>query len=116
MKLLSLSILLLATARAVVSASTITTLFDYEKIQLREDNNSFKRADLLPKDNACKNFPGDANWPSEESWSQLNETTNGALLKPIPVASVCYNSTAYNDFAVSACNAVSASWSTEFER
>jgi hypothetical protein len=38
----------------------------------------------------CKAFPGDASWPGEEEWSRLNETLGGALLNPLPPASVCY--------------------------
>jgi hypothetical protein len=38
----------------------------------------------------CKAFPGDASWPGEEDWSRLNETLRGALLNPLPPASVCY--------------------------
>ncbi|KAI1756127.1 hypothetical protein F4782DRAFT_537917 [Xylaria castorea] len=38
----------------------------------------------------CKSFPGDANWPSESSWAQLNASIGGVLLKPKPAASPCY--------------------------
>ncbi|KAK4222036.1 hypothetical protein QBC38DRAFT_490871 [Podospora fimiseda] len=38
----------------------------------------------------CKAFPGDPSWPSELEWSRLNESLRGALLKPLPPASVCY--------------------------
>ncbi|KAK0701574.1 hypothetical protein B0T26DRAFT_865327 [Lasiosphaeria miniovina] len=50
----------------------------------------------------CKNFPGDGAWPTETEWSQLNSSVGGALLKPVPPASVCYHSSpAFNE---AACN------------
>lgn len=40
----------------------------------------------------CKAFPGDLSWPKAEAWHQLNKTIGGALLAPLPAASVCYTS------------------------
>ncbi|KAI1175216.1 FAD binding domain-containing protein [Nemania sp. FL0916] len=39
----------------------------------------------------CKVYPGTATWPLTEEWTRLNSSLSGALLKPIPVAAVCYN-------------------------
>ncbi|KAI0403288.1 FAD binding domain-containing protein [Xylaria palmicola] len=39
----------------------------------------------------CKAYPGSAAWPLEAEWAQLNSTLSGALLKPVPVAAVCYD-------------------------
>ncbi|KAI1427861.1 FAD binding domain-containing protein [Xylaria sp. FL1777] len=39
----------------------------------------------------CKVYPGTAAWPLDAEWAQLNSTLNGALLKPVPAAAVCYN-------------------------
>lgn len=44
----------------------------------------------------CRAFPGTKDWPAEADWSRLNETLDGALLQPTPVASVCYPGTAYD--------------------
>lgn len=45
----------------------------------------------------CKTFPGDANWPSDTEWSHLNSSVDGALLRPLPPAAVCYlNSPAFD--------------------
>ncbi|KAH6619091.1 hypothetical protein B0J18DRAFT_370853 [Chaetomium sp. MPI-SDFR-AT-0129] len=41
---------------------------------------------------ACKSFPGDPSWPTDTEWSRLNKTLQGALLQPLPPASVCYGS------------------------
>ncbi|KAK4235745.1 hypothetical protein C8A03DRAFT_17560 [Achaetomium macrosporum] len=49
----------------------------------------------------CKAFPGDPSWPSEDEWSRLNKTLGGALLKPLPPASVCYSTSP--NFNAEAC-------------
>jgi hypothetical protein len=39
----------------------------------------------------CKVYPGDAAWPSNEAWSQLNELSGGRLIADAtPKAAVCY--------------------------
>lgn len=113
---------LLVTAQVVVSAvdvsrgETTPALFNYEKIQLSDDRLGKESATFFPRGSECKIFPGDTDWPSDETWSTLNDTLNGALLKPAPMASVCYNNTAYNNFANSACEVISANWATNIER
>jgi hypothetical protein len=49
----------------------------------------------------CKAFPGDPSWPSEDEWARLNQTLDGALLHPLPPASVCYSSSP--NFNAEAC-------------
>ncbi|KAI0969559.1 FAD binding domain-containing protein [Xylaria arbuscula] len=39
----------------------------------------------------CKVYPGTAAWPLEADWAQLNNTLDGALLKPVPISAVCYS-------------------------
>ncbi|KAJ8120281.1 hypothetical protein ONZ43_g2971 [Nemania bipapillata] len=39
----------------------------------------------------CKVYPGTVDWPLESEWARLNSTLNGALLKPVPAAAVCYS-------------------------
>lgn len=39
----------------------------------------------------CKAYPGSAEWPLDEEWSQLNSSLEGVLLKPVPAAAVCYD-------------------------
>ena len=39
----------------------------------------------------CKTFPGDANWPSQESWNLFNKLSDGALIPTIPLAAPCYD-------------------------
>ncbi|KAH8729009.1 hypothetical protein GQ44DRAFT_823760 [Phaeosphaeriaceae sp. PMI808] len=39
----------------------------------------------------CKVYPGDADWPSDEAWTQLNDLSGGRLIaEPTPLAAVCY--------------------------
>ncbi|KAH9905749.1 hypothetical protein F4778DRAFT_779140 [Xylariomycetidae sp. FL2044] len=51
----------------------------------------------------CKVFPGDTSWPSASEWSSLNASLGGALLKPKPAASVCYEGP---DFDAAQCDFV----------
>lgn len=49
----------------------------------------------------CRASPGTPEWPLEEEWSRLNSSLEGALIKGVPPAIVCYNGT-FQDQA--ACN------------
>jgi hypothetical protein len=44
----------------------------------------------------CRVFPGSSDWPTDIEWNQLNETLDGQLLKPLPVANVCYPGPTYD--------------------
>ena len=91
------------------------SLFNWEHTQLTSEEletaakSRFHRSSRS-HDHGCKVFPGDEDWPSHEDWNVFNETLNGALLRPIPQSSVCYNSTAFNDFNPSQCAAVTANF------
>ena len=63
----------------------------------------------------CKVFPGDEDWPADASWSALHDITNGALLKPLPQAHVCYN-TSLAGADQSACDAMTKSWTDPFSQ
>lgn len=66
----------------------------------------FESQSLLTEATAprCKAFPGDTDWPSDVEWDRLNRTLGGALLKPLPPASVCYPSSP--NYNPSACFAL----------
>jgi len=73
--------------------------FPYESTQLTEaDIGNFSaiafedQSATTPTDNAsgCKTFPGDSEWPLDEDWTRLNTSLDGALLRPEPAASACY--------------------------
>ncbi|KAF2116668.1 FAD binding domain-containing protein [Lophiotrema nucula] len=61
----------------------------------------------------CKVYPGDANWPSDETWAKLNDVLDGRLLtKPEPQASVCYNGPLYD---AEKCANITATWSRSYD-
>ena len=78
--------------------------FPYEAIQLTEAHVENlpaiafgdTKAEAVSKSPTCKAYPGTPEWPLEEDWNQLNKTLDGALLKPSPAASACYNGTNYD--------------------
>ncbi|KAI7553012.1 hypothetical protein KC331_g1517, partial [Hortaea werneckii] len=61
----------------------------------------------------CKVYPGDPAWPSLGEWELLNRTLDGALIKGVPAADVCYfNGTARHD--ESACAKLAANWTSSY--
>lgn len=60
---------------------------------------------------SCKVYPGDADWPSDETWSALNQAVDGNLLKPHPRASVCYDGPYYDG---AECARISANWTNSY--
>ena len=61
----------------------------------------------------CKVYPGDAAWPSDKAWSQLNELTGNRLLsRPTPLAAVCYPS--HPDYDAEQCATYSATWTQSY--
>ncbi|KAI1641131.1 isoamyl alcohol oxidase [Biscogniauxia mediterranea] len=54
----------------------------------------------------CRCFPGDACWPSEETWSSFNSTVGGKLIKTVPIGSVCHDP----QYDEEACEALKAVW------
>ncbi len=67
-----------------------------------------------PRDSqpSCKAVPTGADWPSLETWTKLNETTGGRLLKPAPPGAVCHPSNAA--YSADKCSAVQTGWLDEF--
>ncbi|EAQ83599.1 hypothetical protein CHGG_10003 [Chaetomium globosum CBS 148.51] len=45
----------------------------------------------------CRAWPGNHDWPSDLEWKQLNSSLGGALLRPFPAASACYQGDYYNE-------------------
>jgi hypothetical protein len=78
--------------------------FPFEEIQLTVSdiaNNSalsFGNATSITGNSGppCKAVPGTEHWPSEAQWSGLNDTLEGLLLKPDPLASACYSGQSYD--------------------
>lgn len=57
----------------------------------------------------CRHIPGDAGWPSESDWSQLNATVHGRLIATVPQASICH-SAPYDSLDDAACRALRERW------
>lgn len=60
---------------------------------------------------SCKVYPGDVEWPSDQTWTALNQAVDGRLLKPHPHASVCYDGPYYD---AAECNKISANWTNSY--
>jgi len=55
---------------------------------------------------SCRAIPGDAAWPSQDDWSQLNSTLGGKLIASVPAASVCHDP----NYDAEACAVLKANW------
>jgi hypothetical protein len=90
-------------------AVTESKLFPFEEKQLLTNSlRSFTHEAHTSNDTKCKVFPGDANWPDESQWTALNKSTNGALIKTIPIAAPCYPGPLYN---ADRCAYITSQWS-----
>ncbi|ATY63301.1 FAD-type 2 [Cordyceps militaris] len=58
---------------------------------------------------SCRYLPQDAQWPSPQSWSQLNATVQGRLLPGEPLAHVCHGA----DHDAAACADLAAHWTEQ---
>ncbi|KAH6664458.1 hypothetical protein B0J14DRAFT_246120 [Halenospora varia] len=81
--------------------------FPFESTQLSESDTlqnpslQFGSTTTSPKPypnatGSCRNFPGDASWPSDSTWAGFNTSLSGALLKPTPLAASCYPGPSYD--------------------
>jgi hypothetical protein len=61
---------------------------------------------------SCKAVPGDPNWPSVDVWAQLNQTTGGQLLQPVPPGAVCHPG--HPNYNTTDCVIVQYEWSNEY--
>ncbi|KAK4554204.1 hypothetical protein LTR86_008732 [Recurvomyces mirabilis] len=57
--------------------------------------------------NVCKCAPIDPCWPSSATWSRLNATVHGQLIKTTPIAVSCYTGSEFNP---ATCASVDAQW------
>ncbi|KAG9195233.1 hypothetical protein G6011_00353 [Alternaria panax] len=101
---------------AILSFVLITTTalnFDWEREQLTDEDAArnaalrFGSASAVAAPGSCKIIPGDAEWPSEDVWASFNSTLGGALLKPEPLASVCYSG---KSCSAAKCEQLKGSW------
>jgi hypothetical protein len=84
-------------ASPILSTSLDTGCLDID-IDLKDVSYSLRYLFLPSSDNypianhtRCKVYPGDAEWPSDHAWAQLNDLSGGRLIaEPTPLAAVCY--------------------------
>ncbi|KAK4219348.1 FAD-binding domain-containing protein [Rhypophila decipiens] len=97
--------------------SSCAPKFSWENTILTEASLDKQTADLfgfgkgkLPKKGECKAFPGDASWPSQQTWNKFNATAGGALIKTVPLAAPCHNDwpQVYDN---ATCQAITQNWS-----
>ena len=90
--------LLLVTLAGILTRGVLAINFPYEAIQLTQNDIdkfpalNFAVANSEPAEGPkCKSSPGGPDWPTDAEWSQLNDSLEGALLKPSLPASACYS-------------------------
>lgn len=54
----------------------------------------------------CRCFPGDACWPSTDTWAQFNQSIEGQLIKTIPLGTPCHTP----DYNASVCSNLKSGW------
>lgn len=86
---------------ASLGAEGVTNISLFE---FANDSPSQKRAAL----GRCKTAPGDFLWPVNKIWALLNLLTGGALIRNVPLASVCYNS--WGNYDADECARVTEQW------
>lgn len=47
----------------------------------------------------CKSFPGEEDWPSQDTWNKFNDLVDGGLIPTIPLAAPCYKNFGVYDLA-----------------
>jgi hypothetical protein len=111
-----------AAVQKVSSASDAgAPLFTYEQLQLTEQALSAstpnhtalftfaKNSSLNTRaHDECKVYPGDAAWPSRLVWTLFDELLGGALIKTVPLASVCYSS--WSEYDADECTTITDNW------
>jgi len=64
--------------------------------------------DQKTRNQPCKTYPGEPDWPSDEMWRLLNDLLGGALIKTVPEASICYYD--WGGGAGTLCQGLTDSW------
>lgn len=72
--------------------------------------NSFSAAS--DDDDSCKLLPGDDSWPNDFLWEAFDLLSGRALVPITPVASPCYENSAYDNYDAAECATIVANWTT----
>jgi hypothetical protein len=57
----------------------------------------------------CKTYPGDVDWPSDDTWKLFNVLLGGALIKTVPEAAICFSDWGF--FDSNQCQTLIDNWS-----
>ena len=97
---------------ALASVSTdAKSLFRFASHNVVED--AVPGTDKTFNGRECKVFPGDDDWPVEDSWAALSDVIDGALMEPKPQAHICYDNCT-NSLDQVACDAMTEAWTDPF--
>ena len=124
MPLLSLAVVLfLAIPPFVLSQISLANiveddnLFPFETAQITDATIASLSVDDVPyfgwavnqssSSSPCKNFPGNASWPSDAIWARFNAFTGDAVIKTVPIGAPCYPGTYQN---AEKCAYISVNW------
>jgi hypothetical protein len=61
----------------------------------------------------CKTMPGDLLYPSKLVWGLFDLLLGGALEKIVPIGSVCYPNSQYNNYDAERCDYITKNWDAE---
>src|SRR5262245_47946507 len=75
-----------------------------------EISNSTVARALRCRTTRCKTYPGDLLWPVKLVWDLFDVLLGGALEPIVPIASVCYPKSQYNNYNAAKCNVVINNW------
>ncbi|PVI02545.1 FAD-binding domain-containing protein [Periconia macrospinosa] len=74
-----------------------------------------RKRSLLRRSSNCKTAPGDALWPSKFVWGLFDLLTGRALEEIVPLASVCYPKSEFDNYDKSKCEQVVSRWNTDYD-
>ncbi|EAQ88320.1 hypothetical protein CHGG_04939 [Chaetomium globosum CBS 148.51] len=108
---------------AAAIAAKCPTRFAWENAQLTDSTvaksdplfsfgDATATSDLNAKKEKCRVMPGDAAWPSQQTWDKFNTALGGALIETVPLAAPCYSNRPEYDAA--ACAEVTAKWGSPY--
>lgn len=89
---------LFAYEKSVLTDDAVSKLSDQEQ-KLFGFDDSAVGSGIFRRSGECKRFPGDQDWPSDETWNRFNELVDGALIPTVPLAAPCYNNWGVYDAA-----------------
>jgi hypothetical protein len=88
--------------RAILLARIVQGTLNFESVQLENIHTidfpavGFAEENSQLPETECRAFLGSDDGPTDNEWRSFNASLDGALLKPVPPAAVCYGGPYYN--------------------